>query len=180
MLQQRKISVVFLCKHNRFFALDVNGAHSAPTSEKQSPMVAQKHSPQTQSSPAAQQSPTMAHPSPPAPHPSPATTQPSPLLMEPGPGAPHSSPPVPQSSLPVSQAGLEAMQSGSAVTQAAAVVDPGIPGVQPTSIGSVPVPPQLYLHDTRYCLSGNLSVCLVCLSVRAALDKGFFWSTSSC
>uniref|UniRef100_A0A673GAP0 Membrane-associated guanylate kinase, WW and PDZ domain-containing protein 2-like n=1 Tax=Sinocyclocheilus rhinocerous TaxID=307959 RepID=A0A673GAP0_9TELE len=58
---------------------DVNGAHSAPTSEKQSPMVAQKHSPQTQSSPAAQQSPTMAHPSPPAPHPSPATTQPSPL-----------------------------------------------------------------------------------------------------
>uniref|UniRef100_A0A673JQA2 Membrane-associated guanylate kinase, WW and PDZ domain-containing protein 1 n=1 Tax=Sinocyclocheilus rhinocerous TaxID=307959 RepID=A0A673JQA2_9TELE len=54
---------------------DVNGAHSAPTSEKQSPMVAQKHSPQTQSSPAAQQSPTMAHPSPPAPHPSPATTQ---------------------------------------------------------------------------------------------------------
>ncbi|KAF4095166.1 hypothetical protein G5714_024244 [Onychostoma macrolepis] len=128
---------------------DVNGAHSAPTSEKQSPMVAQKHSPQTQSSPAAQQSPTMAHPSPPAPHPSPATTQPSPLLMELGPGAPHSSPPVTQSSLPVSQAGLEAMQSGSAVTQAAAAVDPGIPGVQPTSIGSVPVPPQLYLHDTR-------------------------------
>uniref|UniRef100_A0A672S852 Membrane-associated guanylate kinase, WW and PDZ domain-containing protein 1 n=1 Tax=Sinocyclocheilus grahami TaxID=75366 RepID=A0A672S852_SINGR len=38
---------------------DVNGAHSAPTSEKQSPMVAQKHSPQTQSSPAAQQSPTV-------------------------------------------------------------------------------------------------------------------------
>uniref|UniRef100_A0A8C1X2V8 Membrane-associated guanylate kinase, WW and PDZ domain-containing protein 1 n=1 Tax=Cyprinus carpio TaxID=7962 RepID=A0A8C1X2V8_CYPCA len=65
---------------------DVNGAHSAPTSEKQSPMVAQKHSPQTQSSPAAQQSPTVSHPSPPAPHPSPATTQPSPLLMEPGPG----------------------------------------------------------------------------------------------
>uniref|UniRef100_A0A671PEC6 Membrane-associated guanylate kinase, WW and PDZ domain-containing protein 1 n=1 Tax=Sinocyclocheilus anshuiensis TaxID=1608454 RepID=A0A671PEC6_9TELE len=50
---------------------DVNGAHSAPTSEKQSPMVTQKHSPQTQSSPAAQQSPTMAHPSPPAPHPIP-------------------------------------------------------------------------------------------------------------
>uniref|UniRef100_A0A8C1GHX0 Membrane associated guanylate kinase, WW and PDZ domain containing 2b n=1 Tax=Cyprinus carpio TaxID=7962 RepID=A0A8C1GHX0_CYPCA len=58
---------------------DVNGAHSAPTSEKQSPMVAQKHSPHTQSSPAAQQSPTVSHPSPPAPHPSPATTQPSPL-----------------------------------------------------------------------------------------------------
>ncbi|XP_039514056.1 membrane-associated guanylate kinase, WW and PDZ domain-containing protein 2 isoform X5 [Pimephales promelas] len=128
---------------------DVNGAHSAPTSEKQSPMVAQKHSPQTQSSPAAQQSPSMAHPSPPAPHPSPATTQPSPLLMEPGPGAPHSSPPVTQSSLPVSQPGLEAMQSGSVGTQAAPVVDPGIPGVQPTSVGSVPVPPQLYLHDTR-------------------------------
>ncbi|XP_059402765.1 membrane-associated guanylate kinase, WW and PDZ domain-containing protein 2-like isoform X6 [Carassius carassius] len=124
---------------------DVNGAHSAPTSEKQSPMVAQKHSPQTQSSPAAQQSPTVSHPSPPAPHPSPATTQPSPLLMEPGPGAPHSSPPVTQSS----QAGLEPMQSGSAVTQAAPVVDPGIPGVQPPSIGSVPVPPQLYLHDIR-------------------------------
>uniref|UniRef100_A0A672S8Q7 Membrane-associated guanylate kinase, WW and PDZ domain-containing protein 1 n=1 Tax=Sinocyclocheilus grahami TaxID=75366 RepID=A0A672S8Q7_SINGR len=34
--------------------INVNGAHSAPTSEKQSPMVAQKHSPQTQSSPAAQ------------------------------------------------------------------------------------------------------------------------------
>uniref|UniRef100_A0A8C2J5R5 Membrane-associated guanylate kinase, WW and PDZ domain-containing protein 1 n=1 Tax=Cyprinus carpio TaxID=7962 RepID=A0A8C2J5R5_CYPCA len=65
---------------------DVNGAHSAPTSEKQSPMVAQKHSPQTQSSPAAQQGPTVSHPRPPAPHPSPATTQPSPLLMEPGPG----------------------------------------------------------------------------------------------
>uniref|UniRef100_A0A8C2J2C3 Membrane associated guanylate kinase, WW and PDZ domain containing 2b n=1 Tax=Cyprinus carpio TaxID=7962 RepID=A0A8C2J2C3_CYPCA len=128
---------------------DVNGAHSAPTSEKQSPMVAQKHSPQTQSSPAAQQGPTVSHPRPPAPHPSPATTQPSPLLMEPGPGAPHSSPPVTQSSLPVSQAGLEAMQSGSAVTQAAPVVDAGIPGVQPTSIGSVPVPPQLYLHDIR-------------------------------
>ncbi|XP_048013877.1 membrane-associated guanylate kinase, WW and PDZ domain-containing protein 2 [Megalobrama amblycephala] len=125
---------------------DVNGAHSAPTSEKQSPLVAQKHSP---SSPAAQQSPTVAHPSPPAPHPSPATTQPSPLLMEPGPGAPHSSPPVTQSSLSVSQPGLEAMQSGSVVTQAAPVVDPGMPGVQPTSIGSVPVPPQLYLHDTR-------------------------------
>ncbi|XP_026058426.1 membrane-associated guanylate kinase, WW and PDZ domain-containing protein 2 isoform X2 [Carassius auratus] len=121
---------------------DVNGAHSAPTSEKQSPMVAQKHSPHTQSSPAAQQSPSMAHPSPPAPHPSPATTQSSPLLMEPGPGAPHSTPPVTQSS-------LEAMQSGSAVTQAASVVDPGIPGAQPTTIGSVPVPPQLYLHDTR-------------------------------
>ncbi|XP_056126940.1 membrane-associated guanylate kinase, WW and PDZ domain-containing protein 2 isoform X4 [Rhinichthys klamathensis goyatoka] len=128
---------------------DVNGAHSAPTSEKQSPMVAQKHSPQTQSSPAAQQSPSVAHPSPPAPHPSPATTQPSPLLMEPGPGAPHSSPPVTQSSLPVSQPGLEAMQTGSVGTQAAPVGDPGIPGVQPTSIGSVPVPPQLYLHDTR-------------------------------
>uniref|UniRef100_A0A8C2J4F7 Membrane-associated guanylate kinase, WW and PDZ domain-containing protein 1 n=1 Tax=Cyprinus carpio TaxID=7962 RepID=A0A8C2J4F7_CYPCA len=50
---------------------DVNGAHSAPTSEKQSPMVAQKHSPQTQSSPAAQQGPTVSHPRPPAPHPSP-------------------------------------------------------------------------------------------------------------
>uniref|UniRef100_A0A8C1D9A5 Membrane-associated guanylate kinase, WW and PDZ domain-containing protein 2 n=1 Tax=Cyprinus carpio carpio TaxID=630221 RepID=A0A8C1D9A5_CYPCA len=47
-----------------FFALDVNGAHSAPTSEKQSPMVAQKHSPHTQSSPAAQQSPTVSHPMP--------------------------------------------------------------------------------------------------------------------
>uniref|UniRef100_A0A3B4E3U0 Membrane-associated guanylate kinase, WW and PDZ domain-containing protein 2-like n=1 Tax=Pygocentrus nattereri TaxID=42514 RepID=A0A3B4E3U0_PYGNA len=54
---------------------DVSGPHSAPTSEKQSPLVAQKHSPQTQSSPAAQQSPTVVHPSPPAPHPSPATTQ---------------------------------------------------------------------------------------------------------
>uniref|UniRef100_A0A672S7Y8 Membrane-associated guanylate kinase, WW and PDZ domain-containing protein 1 n=1 Tax=Sinocyclocheilus grahami TaxID=75366 RepID=A0A672S7Y8_SINGR len=54
---------------------DVNGAHSAPTSEKQSPMVAQKHSPQTQSSPAAQQSPTVSHPSPPAPHPMPVPPQ---------------------------------------------------------------------------------------------------------
>ncbi|XP_077067034.1 membrane-associated guanylate kinase, WW and PDZ domain-containing protein 2 isoform X7 [Siphateles boraxobius] len=141
---------------------DVNGAHSAPTSEKQSPMVAQKHSPQTQSSPAAQQSPSVAHPSPPAPHPSPATTQPSPLLMEPGPGAPHSSPPVTQSSLPVSQPGLEAMPSGSVGTQAAPVVDPGIPGVQPTSIGSVPVPPQLYLHDTRFP-SGSLRAQPNCL-----------------
>uniref|UniRef100_A0A3B4CP67 Membrane-associated guanylate kinase, WW and PDZ domain-containing protein 1 n=1 Tax=Pygocentrus nattereri TaxID=42514 RepID=A0A3B4CP67_PYGNA len=61
---------------------DVSGPHSAPTSEKQSPLVAQKHSPQTQSSPAAQQSPTVVHPSPPAPHPSPATTQPSPQLVE--------------------------------------------------------------------------------------------------
>lgn len=52
----------------------------------------------------------------------------------------------------MSQPGLEAMQSGSVGTQAAPVVDPGIPGVQPTSVGSVPVPPQLYLHDTRYCL----------------------------
>ncbi|XP_051975671.1 membrane-associated guanylate kinase, WW and PDZ domain-containing protein 2-like isoform X1 [Xyrauchen texanus] len=128
---------------------DVNGAHSAPTSEKQSPMVAQKHSPQTQPSTAAQQSPTVAHPSPPAPQPSPATTQPSPMQMEPGPGAPHSTPPVTQTSLPVSQPGLEAMQAGSVVTQATSVVDPGMPGVQPTSIGSVSVPPQLYLHDTR-------------------------------
>uniref|UniRef100_W5K2H5 Membrane-associated guanylate kinase, WW and PDZ domain-containing protein 1 n=1 Tax=Astyanax mexicanus TaxID=7994 RepID=W5K2H5_ASTMX len=61
---------------------DVSGPHSAPTSEKQSPLVGQKHSPQTQSSPAAQQSPTVVHPSPPAPHPSPATTQPSPQLVE--------------------------------------------------------------------------------------------------
>uniref|UniRef100_A0A4W4H9L1 PDZ domain-containing protein n=1 Tax=Electrophorus electricus TaxID=8005 RepID=A0A4W4H9L1_ELEEL len=50
---------------------DVNGPHSAPTSEKQSPLVAQKHSPQAQSSPATQHSPTVVHPSPPA------TTQPS-------------------------------------------------------------------------------------------------------
>ncbi|XP_073724846.1 membrane-associated guanylate kinase, WW and PDZ domain-containing protein 2 isoform X1 [Misgurnus anguillicaudatus] len=123
---------------------DVNGAHSGPASEKQSPLVAQKHSPQTQSSPAAQQSPTLTQPSPPAPHPSPATTQPSPLLVEPSPGAPHSSPPV-------SQPSLEAMQTGSVVTQsaAAAAVDPGGHGVQPSMVGSVPVPPQLYLHDTR-------------------------------
>ncbi|XP_056307945.1 membrane-associated guanylate kinase, WW and PDZ domain-containing protein 2 isoform X1 [Danio aesculapii] len=130
---------------------DVNGAHSAPTSEKQSPMVAQKHSPQTQSSPAAQQSPTMAHPSPPAPHPSPATTQPSPLLVDQSPGAPHGSPPLTQGSVSVNQAGLENMQSGSALTQAAPVLDPGMTGIQTTIIGSVPVPvpPQLYLHDTR-------------------------------
>nr|XP_055048030.1 membrane-associated guanylate kinase, WW and PDZ domain-containing protein 2 isoform X2 [Misgurnus anguillicaudatus] len=123
---------------------DVNGAHSGPASEKQSPLVAQKHSPQTQSSPAAQQSPTLTQPSPPAPHPSPATTQPSPLLVEPSPGAPHSSPPV-------SQPSLEAMQTGSVVTQsaAAAAVDPGGHVVQPSMVGSVPVPPQLYLHDTR-------------------------------
>ncbi|XP_073799239.1 membrane-associated guanylate kinase, WW and PDZ domain-containing protein 2 isoform X19 [Danio rerio] len=130
---------------------DVNGAHSAPTSEKQSPMVAQKHSPQTQSSPATQQSPTMAHPSPPAPHPSPATTQPSPLLVDQSPGAPHGSPPLIQGSVSVSQAGLESMQTGSAMTQAAPVLDPGMTGIQTTIIGSVPVPvpPQLYLHDTR-------------------------------
>lgn len=130
---------------------DVNGAHSAPTSEKQSPMVAQKHSPQTQSSPATQQSPTMAHPSPPAPHPSPATTQPSPLLVDQSPGAPHGSPPLTQGSVSVSQAGLESMQTGSAMTQAAPVLDPGMTGIQTTIIGSVPVPvpPQLYLHDTR-------------------------------
>nr|XP_021326360.1 membrane-associated guanylate kinase, WW and PDZ domain-containing protein 2 isoform X1 [Danio rerio] len=130
---------------------DVNGAHSAPTSEKQSPMVAQKHSPQTQSSPATQQSPTMAHPSPPAPHPSPATTQPSPLLVDQSPGAPHGSPPLTQGSVSVSQAGLESMQTGSAMTQAAPVLDPGMTGIQTTIIGSVPVPvpSQLYLHDTR-------------------------------
>ncbi|XP_056595820.1 membrane-associated guanylate kinase, WW and PDZ domain-containing protein 2 isoform X3 [Triplophysa dalaica] len=130
---------------------DVNGAHSGPASEKQSPMVAQKHSPQTQSSPAAHQSPSITQPSPPAPHPSPATTQPSPLLVESGPGAPHSNPPVTQSSVPMSHPSLEAMQSGSVVNQAgaAAAVDPGMPGAQPSSIGSVTVPPQLYLHDTR-------------------------------
>ncbi|XP_057185187.1 membrane-associated guanylate kinase, WW and PDZ domain-containing protein 2 isoform X4 [Triplophysa rosa] len=130
---------------------DVNGAHSGPASEKQSPMVAQKHSPQTQSSPAAQQSPSITQPSPPAPHPSPATTQPSPLLVESGPGATHSNPPVTQSSVPMNHPSLEAMQSGSMVTQAAAAaaVDPGMPGAQPSSIGSVTVPPQLYLHDTR-------------------------------
>lgn len=140
---------------------DVNGAHSGPASEKQSPMVAQKHSPQTQSSPAAQQSPTITQPSPPAPHPSPATTQPSPLLVEPGPGAAHISPPVTQSSIPMSQPSLEAMQSVSVVTQAAAAaVDPGMPGVQPSSIGSVPVPPQLYLHDTRYWAKFYSVLCL--------------------
>ncbi|KAL7885553.1 hypothetical protein AOLI_G00058480 [Acnodon oligacanthus] len=130
---------------------DVSGPHSAPTSEKQSPLVAQKHSPQTQSSPAAQQSPTVVHPSPPAPHPSPATTQPSPQLVEPSPGGPQSSPAMTQASQPVSQPTLEAVQSGPVVTQAGPVLDQGIPGVQLSSIGGVPVPvpPQLYLHDSR-------------------------------
>uniref|UniRef100_A0A3B4E6Z0 Membrane-associated guanylate kinase, WW and PDZ domain-containing protein 1 n=1 Tax=Pygocentrus nattereri TaxID=42514 RepID=A0A3B4E6Z0_PYGNA len=100
---------------------DVSGPHSAPTSEKQSPLVAQKHSPQTQSSPAAQQSPTVVHPSPPAPHPSPATTQPSPQLVEPSPGGPQSSPAMTQASQPVSQPTLEAVQSGPVVTQAGPV-----------------------------------------------------------
>ncbi|KAL6480553.1 hypothetical protein MHYP_G00115860 [Metynnis hypsauchen] len=127
---------------------DVSGPHSAPTSEKQSPLVAQKHSPQTQSSPAAQQSPTVVHPSPPAPHPSPATTQPSPQLVEPSPGGPQSSPAMTQANQSVSQPTLEAVQSGPVVTQAGPVLDQG---VQLSSIGGVPVPvpPQLYLHDSR-------------------------------
>uniref|UniRef100_A0A8B9L5E6 Membrane-associated guanylate kinase, WW and PDZ domain-containing protein 2 n=1 Tax=Astyanax mexicanus TaxID=7994 RepID=A0A8B9L5E6_ASTMX len=87
------------------------GPHSAPTSEKQSPLVGQKHSPQTQSSPAAQQSPTVVHPSPPAPHPSPANSQPSPQLVEPSPGGPQSSPSVTQVSQPVSQPSLEVVQT---------------------------------------------------------------------
>ncbi|XP_072520044.1 membrane-associated guanylate kinase, WW and PDZ domain-containing protein 2 isoform X2 [Salminus brasiliensis] len=119
---------------------DVSGPHSAPTSEKQSPLVAQKHSPQTQSSPAAQQSPTVVHPSPPAPHPSPATTQPSPQLGEPSPGGPQSSPSVTQISQPVSQPSLEAVQSGGpVVSQAGPVVDQGIPGVQVQVVSGVPV-----------------------------------------
>ncbi|KAI4899729.1 hypothetical protein NFI96_013634 [Prochilodus magdalenae] len=160
---------------------DVSGPHSAPTSEKQSPLVAQKHSPQTQSSPAAQQSPTVVHPSPPAPHPSPATTQPSPQLVDPGPGGPQGSPSMTQTTQPVSQPCLEAVQSASVVTQAGPVVDQGIPGVPGVPVVSgipvvsgvpvvpvvsgvpvipgvqlssmagvpVPVPPQLYLHDSR-------------------------------
>ncbi|KAK1804358.1 hypothetical protein P4O66_020378 [Electrophorus voltai] len=131
---------------------DVNGPHSAPTSEKQSPLVAQKHSPQAQSSPATQHSPTVVHPSPPA------TTQPSPQLAEPGPGGAPSSPPaVTQASQLAIQPSLEAVQAGPGVSQAASMVDQGVPvvavvpGVQLTSIGGVPVPvpPQLYLHDSR-------------------------------
>ncbi|XP_076877709.1 membrane-associated guanylate kinase, WW and PDZ domain-containing protein 2 isoform X4 [Brachyhypopomus gauderio] len=136
---------------------DVNGPHSAPTSEKQSPLVAQKHSPPAQSSPAVQHSPTMIHSSPPAPHPSPATTQPSPQLTEPGPGGTPNSPPVTQAGQGASQPGLDAVQAGPALSQAASMVDQGvagvpvIPGVQIPSIGGlpVPVPPQLYLHDSR-------------------------------
>ncbi|XP_066504756.1 membrane-associated guanylate kinase, WW and PDZ domain-containing protein 2 isoform X2 [Hoplias malabaricus] len=167
---------------------DVSGPHSAPTSEKQSPLVAQKHSPQTQSSPATQQSPTVAHPSPPAPHPSPATTQPSPQLLEPVPGGVQSclqqlesSPGGTQSGPSGSQPLLEAVQSGPAVSQPGPGMDQGVPGVPGVTVVSgvpvvggvpivpvvsgvpivpgvqlstiagvpVPVPPQLYLHDSR-------------------------------
>ncbi len=161
MLQQRKISVFFLCKHNRFFALDVNGAHSAPTSEKQSPWwprsTALRLSPAQQPSRAppwlilAHQPPTPARP----PH------NPAPLLMEPGPGAPHSSPPVPQSSLPVSQAGLEAMQSGSAVTQACCCCGSGHTGssahlhrISASPTTAVPPWHQVLFVRKSVCLSG--------------------------
>ncbi|XP_030650136.1 membrane-associated guanylate kinase, WW and PDZ domain-containing protein 2 [Chanos chanos] len=123
---------------------DVNGPHSGPNSEKQSPMVAQRQSPQTQSSPTAQQSP-------PAPHPSPATTQPNPQITEPSPGPTESSPVVTHASLPVSQAGLEALQSGPSVSQAAPVLEQCVPVVPQAPLSSAPVPPPapLYLHDSR-------------------------------
>uniref|UniRef100_A0AAY4B0C7 Membrane-associated guanylate kinase, WW and PDZ domain-containing protein 2 n=1 Tax=Denticeps clupeoides TaxID=299321 RepID=A0AAY4B0C7_9TELE len=66
---------------------DVNGPHSGPNSEKQSPMV-QKHSPQTQSSPVAQQSPSSTQQAPQA-------TQPSSMVSDASPATVPSIPPIP-------------------------------------------------------------------------------------
>lgn len=158
-----------------FPSTDVNGPHSGPTSEKQSPLVVQKQSPSTS---ATQPSPSMANPSPPAPHPSPATTQSSPQRMEPSPAGTQSTTPITQANQPANQPGLETAHSGPMVSQAGLPGDqsvpvptiqgvpvvsgvpvvqgipviPGVPAVQLTTIGGVPVavPPQLYLHDSRY------------------------------
>ncbi|TSK28075.1 Membrane-associated guanylate kinase, WW and PDZ domain-containing protein 2 [Bagarius yarrelli] len=153
---------------------DVNGPHSGPTSEKQSPLVAQKQSPST---PATQPSPGTSNPSPPAPHPSPATTQSSPQRVEPSPAGAQNTTPVTQANLPASQPGIETVHSGPMMSQAGLAGDQsvhipniqgvpvvsgvpvvqgipviqGVPAVQLTTIGGVPVavPPQLYLHDSR-------------------------------
>ncbi|XP_026991080.2 membrane-associated guanylate kinase, WW and PDZ domain-containing protein 2 isoform X9 [Tachysurus fulvidraco] len=151
---------------------DVNGPHSGPTSEKQSPLVVQKQSPSTS---ATQPSPILANPSPPAPHPSPATTQSSPQRMEQSPAGTQSTTPITQANQPTCQPGLEMAHtcpmmsqaglagdqsvptvqgvpvvSGVPVVQGISVI-PGVPAVQLTTIGGVPVavPPQLYLHDSR-------------------------------
>ncbi|XP_062856802.1 membrane-associated guanylate kinase, WW and PDZ domain-containing protein 2 isoform X2 [Trichomycterus rosablanca] len=154
---------------------DVNGAHSGPTSEKQSPLVAQKQGPQTQPSSASQQSGGVANPSPPAPHPSPATTQSSPQHTELNPAIVPSSTCVTQPNPAVSHPSIETVHSGPIGTLTGTSIDPsiptvqgipvvagvpvvqgismvgGVPGVQLSTIGGVPVAvaPQLYLHDSR-------------------------------
>ncbi|TRY54863.1 hypothetical protein DNTS_001814 [Danionella cerebrum] len=100
---------------------DVNGAHSGPASEKQSPMVVQKQNPQS--------SPSIAHPSQGNTHGSPVTSHAV------------SDPVKEQTGTPAGTA---------AGTPGAAGVDHVMPAVQPSMVGSVPVPPpQLYMHDTR-------------------------------
>lgn len=101
--------------------------------------------------------------------------------MEPSPAGTQSTTPVTQTNQPASQPSLEAVHSGPMVSQAGQAGDqsvpvptvqgipvvsgvpvvqgitviPGVPGVQLTTIGGVPVgvPPQLYLHDSRYSVS---------------------------
>ncbi|XP_062403380.1 membrane-associated guanylate kinase, WW and PDZ domain-containing protein 2 isoform X2 [Sardina pilchardus] len=121
---------------------DGNGPHSAPTSEKQSPM-AQKHSPQAQSSPAAHQSPS-------GPQQPLATSQPSPLVTEAGPGVAQSSSMVATQPSPAApQPSMEGLQPTPTAPHPVSVVEPCISMAAPCQVTSVPVPPQLYLHDSR-------------------------------
>ncbi|XP_041966468.1 membrane-associated guanylate kinase, WW and PDZ domain-containing protein 2 isoform X2 [Alosa sapidissima] len=121
---------------------DGNGPHSAPTSEKQSPM-AQKHSPQAQSSPAAHQSPSSTQP--PL-----ATSQPSPLVTEASPTVAQSSPMVVTQPSPAApQPSMEGLQPTPTAPHPVSVVEPCISMAAPCQVTSVPVPPQLYLHDSR-------------------------------
>lgn len=57
-------------------------------------------------------------------------------------------------SVPVPTVQAVPVVSGVPVVQAIPVI-PGVPAVQLTTIGGVPVavPPQLYLHDSRYSVS---------------------------
>lgn len=101
--------------------------------------------------------------------------------MEPSLAGAQSTTPVTQANQSASQPSLEAVHSGPIVSQAGLAGDhsvpvptvqavsvvtgvpvvqgipviPGVPAVQLTTMGGVPVavPPQLYLHDSRYSVS---------------------------
>ncbi|XP_029953011.1 membrane-associated guanylate kinase, WW and PDZ domain-containing protein 2 isoform X2 [Salarias fasciatus] len=106
------------------------GAHSGPSSEKQSPMT-QKHSPQTQPSPVAQ--------------PSQGGAQPGQMSLQPGQAAAHPG----QAPAQPSQTPAQTNQTASG-PPAPAASQPAPAGTQQSPVTQPGgAPPQLYLHDGR-------------------------------